>query len=174
MGEVFIVSATRTAIGDFGGSLKEVSATSLGIGIMDSCTSRIEIEKKVVDQIIMGNVFEFLNGNVARIAAVKSGFPIEIPAYSIHATCGSGMQAIISGAQAIHDGDAGVVLAGGIESMSTAPYVLTTTRWGQRLQHGELVDTIWRGMQEYPIGAGMGMTAENLGVEIRNLKGRAG
>lgn len=167
MGDVMIVGATRTPIGDFGGSLKDISATALAMVTMESSIKRAGIEKNLVDQVIIGNCFDPLAPNLARIAAVKCGFPIEIPAYSIHATCGSGLQAIICGVQAIHDGDAGVVLAGGIESMSTAPYVLTTTRWGQRLQHGELVDVIWRGMQEYPIGAGMGMTAENLAERYR-------
>ena len=162
MKDVVIVSATRTPIGDFGGSLKDVSATSLAMAVIDSSLERAGIEKKVVEQVIMGNCFEVLNGNVTRIAAVKCGFSVETPAYTIHATCGSGMQAIICGTQAIRDGDVDVVIAGGVESMSNAPYILTTTRWGQRLQHGQLIDMLWRAMQEYPIGAGMGLTAENL------------
>ena len=162
MRDVIIVSATRTPIGDFGGSLKDVSATSLAMTVIDSSLQKAGIEKKVVDQVIMGNCFEPLDQNVARIAAVKCGLPLETPGFTIVVNCASGMQAIICGIQAIRDGDVDVVIAGGVESMSNAPYILTTTRWGQRLQHGQLIDMLWRAMQEYPIGAGMGLTAENL------------
>ena len=162
MREVVIVSATRTPIGDFGGSLKEVSATSLAIAVIQSSLQRAGIEKKVVEQVIMGNCFEPLDQNVARIAAVKSGLPLETPGFTIVVNCASAMQAIICGTQAIRDGDVDAVITGGVESMSNAPYILTTTRWGQRLQHGQLIDMLWRAMQEYPIGAGMGLTAENL------------
>jgi len=162
MKEVVIVSATRTPIGDFGGSLKDVSATSLAMTVIDSCLQRVGIEKRPVEQVIMGNCFEPLDQNVARIAAVKCGLPLETPGFTIVVNCASGMQAMICGTQAIRDGDVEVVIAGGVESMSTAPYILTTTRWGQRLQHGQLIDMLWRAMQEYPIGAGMGLTAENL------------
>jgi acetyl-CoA C-acetyltransferase len=162
MRDVVIVSATRTAIGDFGGSLKDVSALSLAIRVIESSLERVGLEKKVVEQVIMGNCFEPLDQNVARIAAVKSGLPLETPGFTIVVNCASAMQAMICGTQAIRDGDVNVVIAGGVESMSNAPYILTTTRWGQRLQHGQLIDMLWRAMQEYPIGAGMGLTAENL------------
>ena len=162
MRDVVIVSATRTPIGDFGGSLKDISATSLAMAVIDSSIQRAGIEKKSVEQVIMGNCFEPLDQNVARIAAVKCGLPLETPGFTIVVNCASGMQAMICGTQAIRDGDVEVVIAGGVESMSTAPYILTTTRWGQRLQHGQLIDMLWRAMQEYPIGAGMGLTAENL------------
>jgi acetyl-CoA C-acetyltransferase len=162
MRDVIIVSATRTPIGDFGGSLKDVSATSLAMAVIDSSLQKVGIEKKVVEQVIMGNCFEPLDQNVARIAAVKCGLPLETPGFTIVVNCASGMQAIICGTQAIRDGDVDVVIAGGVESMSNAPYILTTTRWGQRLQHGQMIDMLWRAMQEYPIGAGMGLTAENL------------
>jgi len=162
MREVVIVSATRTPIGDFGGSLKEVSATSLAMAVIQSSLQRAGIEKKAVEQVIMGNCFEPLDQNVARIAAVKSGLPLETPGFTIVVNCASAMQAIICGTQAIRDSDVDAVITGGVESMSNAPYILTTTRWGQRLQHGQLIDMLWKAMQEYPIGAGMGLTAENL------------
>jgi acetyl-CoA C-acetyltransferase len=162
MSDVVIVSATRTPIGDFGGSLKEVSATSLAIAVIQSSLQRAGIEKKAVEQVIMGNCFEPLDQNVARIASVKSGLPLETPGFTIVVNCASAMQAIICGVQAIRDGDVDTVITGGVESMSNAPYILTTTRWGQRLQHGQMIDMLWRAMQEYPIGAGMGLTAENL------------
>ncbi len=162
MRDAVVVSATRTPIGDFGGSLKEVSATSLAIAVIQSSLQRAGIEKKVVEQVIMGNCFEPLDQNVARIASVKSGLPLETPGFTIVVNCASAMQAIVCGTQAIRDGDVDTVITGGVESMSNAPYILTTTRWGQRLQHGQLIDMLWRAMQEYPIGAGMGLTAENL------------
>jgi acetyl-CoA C-acetyltransferase len=162
MRDIVIVGATRTPIGDFGGSLKDASATSLAMAVIDSSLQRVGIEKRCVEQVIMGNCFEPLDQNVARIAAVKCGLPLETPGFTIVVNCASGMQAMICGTQAIRDGDVDVVLAGGVESMSNAPYILTTTRWGQRLQHGQLIDMLWRAMQEYPIGAGMGLTAENL------------
>ena len=162
MRNVVIVSATRTPIGDFGGSLKDLSATSLAMISIESVIQKAGIEKKTVDQVIMGNCFEPLDQNVARIAAVKCGLPLETPGFTIVVNCASGMQAIICGIQAIRNGDVDVVIAGGVESMSNAPYILTTTRWGQRLQHGQLIDMLWRAMQESPIGTGMGLTAENL------------
>jgi acetyl-CoA C-acetyltransferase len=116
----------------------------------------------VIDQVIMGNCFEPVDHNIARIGLVKAGLPFETTAFHIVATCGSGMQAIISGVQSISDDNADYVIAGGVESMSTAPYLLPTARWGMRLQHQLCVDMIWKSMQEHPIGGGMGMTAENL------------
>lgn len=162
METVVIAGGTRTPIGEFGGSLKDVSARELAVGILQSAAARSGVEKKDVEQVFMGNCFEPLDNNVSRIATVKAGFPVETPAITISATCGSGMQAIISGVQGIRDGAVHTVIAGGVESMSTAPYIVTTCRWGQRLMHGQLYDLLWKAMQEYPIGGGMGITAENL------------
>ena len=115
MRDVVIVSATRTPIGDFGGSLKDVSATSLTMTVIESSIRRAGIEKKIIDQVIMGNCFEPLDQNVARIAAVKCGLPHETPGFTIVVNCASGMQAMICGTQAIRDGDVEVVIAGGVE-----------------------------------------------------------
>lgn len=162
MEDVFVLGATRTAVGEFGGGLKDISACSLAMLIMQSVVSRAGIEKSDVEQVFIGNCFEPLDSNVSRIASVKAGMPIKAPAITISATCGSAMQATIAGIHSIREGDADVVLVGGVESMSTAPYLLTTSRWGQRLQHGQMYDLLWRAMQEYPIGGGMGLTAENV------------
>ena len=160
--EVFIVGATRTPIGEFGGALKTMSATELAMAVMKAAVNRAGIEKEQLHLVTMGNCMDPVASNIARIASVKSGIPSEIPAISVSCTCGSGMQAIINGFLAIRNQDAQVVLAGGVESMSNAPYILPAGRWGQRLQHAQLVDLIWKQMQEYPIGVGMGLTAENL------------
>jgi acetyl-CoA C-acetyltransferase len=162
MKDVVIVGATRTPIGTFGGSLRDVKAIELSQFIIESVIKRTGIEKNVVDQVILGNCFEPIDHNIARIGLVKAGLPVETTAFHIVATCGSGMQAIMSGVQSIRDNNADCVIAGGAESMSTAPYLLPTARWGFRLQHHLAVDMIWRSMQEHPIGGGMGLTAENL------------
>ena len=162
MKDVVIVGATRTPIGTFGGSLRDMKAIELSQFIIESIIKRTGIEKNVVDQVIMGNCFEPIDHNVARIGLVKAGLPVETTAFHIVATCGSGMQAIMSGVQSIRDDNADCVIAGGVESMSTAPYLLPTARWGFRLQHHMAVDMIWKSMQEHPIGGGMGLTAENL------------
>lgn len=142
MKEVVIAGAKRTAIGEFGGSLRDVSAVSLCVTVLNSVIEHAGVEKKMVDQVIMGNCFEPMDHNVARIAAVKAGFPVETPAFHIVATCGSGMQAVICGVQAIRDDDVDIVIAGGTESMSYAPYMLTKARWGACLQHGTMIDPI--------------------------------
>jgi acetyl-CoA C-acetyltransferase len=162
MKDVVIVGATRTPIGTFGGSLRDVKAIELSQFIIESVIKRTGIEKNLVDQVILGNCFEPIDHNIARIGLVKAGLPLETTAFHIVATCGSGMQAIMSGVQSIRDNNADCVIAGGAESMSTAPYLLPTARWGFRLQHHLAVDMIWRSMQEHPIGGGMGLTAENL------------
>lgn len=162
MKDIVIVGATRTPIGTFGGSLRDVTANQLSPFIIDAVIKRTGIDKNVVDQVILGNCFEGVEHNVARIGLVKAGLPVETTAFQVVATCGSGMQAIISGVQAISEDDASCVISGGVESMSTAPFVLKTARWGMRLQHNECTDAIWKSMQEPPIGPGMGLTAENL------------
>lgn len=162
MKDIVIVGATRTPIGTFGGSLKDITANQLSPFIIDAVIKKTGIDKNAVDQVILGNCFEGVEHNVARIGLVKAGLPVETAAFQVVATCGSGMQAIISGVQAISEDDASCVIAGGVESMSTAPFVLKTARWGMRLQHNECTDAIWKSMQEPAIGPGMGLTAENL------------
>jgi len=162
MEEIVIVSAARTPIGAFGGSLKEVSARELAMHIMSTTVERAGIKKKDIGFIYTGNCFEPLECNISRIASVLAGFPIETPSITVSATCGSGLQAIISCVHAINNGDTETAMACGVESMSTAPYIVPSARWGQRLQHGQMFDLVWKAMQEHPIGGGMGITAENL------------
>mgnify|MGYP006280916699 FL=1 len=160
--DVFVARATRTPIGDFGGSLLSLSATRLAEIVIESVLHSAGIEKSKVEQVYLGNCFDPVANNIARIASVKAGLPVETPAITISCTCGSGIQAIAAGFNAIREGEAGLVIAGGVESMSNAPFISETNRWGQRLNHSTVYDLVWKAMQEYPIGVGMGLTAENI------------
>lgn len=161
MSQVVLTCGMRTAVGDFGGSLKSFPAAELARLIIEHMVARIG-DLSFLDKVIFGNCFAPLEQNVARNAAYKAGIPEHIPGFTINGTCGSSMQAVISAAQAVQCGEARLVLAGGVESMSNAPYIVETARWGQRLRHYQGYDLLWKGMQEYPIGVGMGLTAENL------------
>jgi acetyl-CoA C-acetyltransferase len=161
--EVFIVSACRTAIGDLGGAFKDVRANQLAIVVAQEAVKRAGVEKSLVEDIILGEGHQQLDQcNTARVMAMQAGFPKEVPGVTVNKVCTSAMQAIIFGTQNILLGDADTVLAGGVESMSSAPYVLRTARWGQRLRHGVMADTVWEGLTCAIAGYLMGVTAENL------------
>ncbi len=160
--EIVLAGAVRTAVGGFGGTLKSVAPVALAGHVMTEAAERTVRDKSLIDKVIFGNCFAPLDINIARIAAYKADFPESIPAFTVIGTCGSAMQAVISAAQAVQCEEAGVVLAGGLESMSTAPYIMEFARWGARLRDAVSSDLLWKGMQEYPIGVGMGLTAENL------------
>jgi len=162
MKKVVIVSGVRTPIGDFGGSLQPVKPLDLMMTVMKESLRRAQLEKKDLDQVIVGNCFAPVEQNIARVASLLMGVPDRVPGHTINCACASASQAIISGANAIALGQADIILAGGVESMSNAPYIMETARWGQRLRHGQLIDLFWKGMQEYPVGGGMGMAAERL------------
>jgi len=163
--EVVIVSAVRTAIGSFNGALSSKSAVELGSIVLKAALERAEIDGSDVDEVIMGNVLQAgLGQNPARQAALKAEIPIDVPSYSVNKVCGSGLKSVILGAQSIQCGDADTVLAGGMESMSNAPFVLESkARWGYRMGHGRVVDVmlhdgLWCAMNDYH----MGITAENI------------
>lgn len=164
MKEVVIASAVRTAIGSFGGSLKDVPAAELGATVIKEAINRAGISAEVVDEVVMGNVIQAgLGQNVARQATLKAGLPNEVPAMTINKVCGSGLRSVALAAQMIKAGDADVVIAGGMENMSAAPYVLDGARWGQRMGNGKMVDTmindaLWDAFNNYH----MGVTAENI------------
>ena len=162
MKEVVIVSAARTPIGDFGGALKTVPPVDLMKTAMENCIKRAGLEKEEVESVFVGNCFSPLDQNVARISSLLLGLSYETPGLTINCACASSSQAIIAGAGAIALGQAEVVLAGGVESMSNAPYIMENVRWGQRLRHTQATDLIWKAMQEYPVGGGMGLVAERL------------
>ena len=128
MREVVIVSAVRTALGTFGGSLKDVSAADLGAIVVKEAVKRAGINPENVDEVVLGNVIQAgLGQNVARQSAVKAGLPLEVPAMTINKVCGSGLRAVALAAQMIKAGDADVVVAGGMENMSQAPYLLKSS-----------------------------------------------
>jgi len=162
MKKIVLAGAVRTPIGDFGGSLKSVKPLDLLMTVIKESLQRAQLSPEHLDQVIIGNCFSPLDQNLARIASLLLGFPYEIPGYTLNCACASSSQAIINGANAIHQGQAEVVLAGGVESMSNGPYIMDWARWGQRLRHAQAIDLIWKAMQEYPVGGGMGLVAERI------------
>ncbi|GAB3395252.1 acetyl-CoA C-acetyltransferase [Azotobacter armeniacus] len=162
--EVVIVAATRTAIGSFQGSLAQVPAVELGAVVVRALLERSGLAPAEVDEVILGQVLTAGAGqNTARQTALKAGLPESVPAMTINKVCGSGLKALHLATQAIRCGDAEVVVAGGQENMSLAPYVMPGARTGLRLGHASLVDTmisdgLWDAFNDYH----MGITAENL------------
>ena len=159
-----VVSAARTAIGAFGGALAECSAPFLGSVAIREALRRAGVGGEQVDEVIMGHVLQAGNGpNPARVAAVKAELPYSVPSLTINKVCGSGLKAIHLAAQAIALGDADCIVAGGMESMSRAPYLLPKARWGARMGHAELVDVMLRdGLWDCFVDCHMGNTAETL------------
>ncbi|WP_411679837.1 acetyl-CoA C-acetyltransferase [Clostridium thailandense] len=164
MKEVVIVSAVRTAVGKFGGALKDVPAAELGAIVIKEALNRSKVKPELVDEVIMGNVIQAgLGQNIARQAIIKAGLPEEVPGFTLNKVCGSGLRAVSLAAQMIKAGDAEVVIAGGMENMSAAPYVLQAARWGQRMGNGAIVDTMVNdALTDAFQGYHMGMTAENI------------
>jgi len=162
--EVVIVSAVRTPIGDFGGVFRDVSALQLGTTVVEEAVRRAEgLKKEQVEEIIFGNCSQRSDEpNIARCIALDCGFPVETTGFTIQRQCSSAMQSIVSAYQEIVLGDTEVVVAGGVESMSSAPYVLKGARWGQRLQHGEMTDALWEMLMDPVYKIMMGETAERL------------
>jgi len=164
MQDVVIVAATRTAVGSFQGSLANVPAVELGATVIRALLAQTGVAPAEVDEVILGQVLTAGAGqNPARQAAVKAGLPHEVPALTLNKVCGSGLKAVQLAVQAIRCGDAEIVVAGGMENMSLAPYVLPKVRTGLRLGHAELVDSmisdgLWDAFNDYH----MGQTAENL------------
>ncbi|SDE04549.1 beta-ketothiolase BktB [Ruegeria marina] len=164
MKDIVIASAARTAIGDFGGALKDVSPTELGIVTARAAIARAGISASDVGQAFFGNVIhsEARDMYLSRTIAMGAGVPDSAPALTVNRLCGSGLQAIVSGIQAIALGDAEVVLAGGAESMSRAGYLIPSARWGQKMGDAQAIDMMTAVLHD-PFGHGhMGITAENV------------
>src|SRR5712691_838906 len=165
--DAVIVSGVRTAIGTYGGGLAEVPAVKLGEICIRAALQRADLKANQVNEVIMGNVLQAgLGQNPARQAAVNAGLPVEVPAMTINKVCGSGLKAVMLAAQAIKLGDADIVVAGGMESMSQAPYLLEKARFGYRMGDGQLIDSmirdgLWDAFNDYH----MGITAENICTE---------
>lgn len=162
--EVVMTSAYRTPIGSFGGAFKSVSAVDLGVTVVKKILAETKIPSEIIDEVIFGNVLHAgLGQNVARQVAIHSGLPYETPAFTIDMVCGSGLKTVESGAQKIQAGNADVVLVGGTENMSQAPYILQNQRWGSRMGDAKVVDTMLRdGLSDAFEGYHMGITAENI------------
>lgn len=167
MREVVIVGAKRTAIGAFGGVFKDVSAVELGAVAAKAALAQAGIGPEQVDETIVGCILQAgLGQGVGRQVAMKAGIPVGKPAYAVNKLCGSGMKAVVLGAQAIMLGDAEVVLAGGVENMSQAPYLVPSARYGARMGDAALVDSMIKdGLTDVFNNYHMGITAENLADE---------
>ena len=159
-----ILSACRTPIGSFGGSLKDFSAVDLGAIVIREAIRRADVQPIDLGDVIMGCVLQAGSGmNVARQAAIKAGIPQEVPAETVNRVCGSGLQSVVHAVEATRVGYTDLVLAGGTESMTNAPYILKGARWGFRMGHGEVYDSmLLEGLTCAMGGCHMGITAENI------------
>lgn len=164
MKEVVIVNGVRTAVGTFGGCLKGVSAIELAVRVIKEVIGRTGLKGDQIDEVIMGNVLQSgLGQNPARQAAIGAGIPQEVPSFTVNKVCASGLKPVMLAAQAIMVGDADLIIAGGTENMSRAPYATDNARWGLRMNDDKLVDLmIHDGLWEIFNGYHMGITAENI------------
>lgn len=164
MGEIVIASACRTAIGTFGGTLKDVPAAELGAIVVKEAVNRAGIKPEMVDEVIFGNVLQAgLGQNIARQVTLKAGLPIETTAMTINIVCGSGLKSVALAANQIKAGEAEIVVCGGTENMSAAPYAIPSARWGARMNNNKIIDVmvndgLWDAFNQYH----MGITAENV------------
>jgi len=163
--EVVIVSGCRTAIGSHGGAFRTIPAQDLAAAVFKEAIKRADIDPNVIDDVILGCIGQQSDAaNIGRVAALMAGVPVHVPGCTIQRNCVSGTMSISMACQAIQSGDGEVFLCGGVESMSTAPYVVRKARWGLKLRHTSFIDTIWEGLTDPVCKQIMGMTAENLAV----------
>ncbi|MFG6115398.1 thiolase family protein [Halobacillus sp. MO56] len=164
MENVYILEGARTAFGSFGGSLKDVDPTDLGVTVSKEAIKRSGIIPEDIDLTVMGNVIHSANNSpyMVRHIALKSGVPMESPALTVNRLCGSGLQSVVSAAQSIKLGEGKVALTGGVENMSQSPYAMRGSRFGTKLGTPKIDDMLWAALTDEYIGKGMGVTAENL------------
>ena len=164
MKDLYVVNCCRTAVGSFGGSLKDVPATDLGAAVVKEVLNRANVKPEQVDEVMFGCILTAAQGqNPARQVAIKAGIPFNVPAYTVGMVCGSGMKSVIEAARAIRSGDAEIVVCGGTENMSAAPFASMDARWGARMGDKKLVDTMIRdGLWDAYNNYHMGTTAENI------------
>jgi acetyl-CoA C-acetyltransferase len=169
MSEVYILSAARTPIGKYGGSLRDLTAPDLGVEAARAALDRAGVAPREVEEVIFGHARQAGNGpNPARQISVRAGIPVEVPAYTVNKACASGLKAIVLGYQEIVLGNANMVLVGGTEAMSRVPYYLDSARWGARLGHKELTDGMYQDGFFCPLSKMiMGETAELLAEQYQ-------
>src|SRR6266508_4764490 len=162
--DVLVLSGVRTAIGRYGGGLKDVPPCDLAATVVREAVSRSGVDPADVGHAVFGNVIhtEVRDMYLGRVAAVNGGLPVETPAFNVNRLCGSGLQAIVSAAQAIKLGDADVAVAGGAESMSRAPYWAPAMRWGARMNDAKMLDAMVGALSDPFDDCHMGITAENV------------
>ncbi len=164
MSDIYMLSCCRTAVGTFGGSLKDSPAPKLGAIVAKAAIERAKLDPKNISEVMFGCVLTAgLGQNPARQVAIGAGVPVEVPAYTVGMVCGSGMKSVIEAARAIKAGDAEIVLAGGCENMSAAPYAIPTARFGARMNNTNMIDTMVNdGLWDVYNNYHMGITAENV------------
>ncbi len=168
MKSVVIVDGVRTPQGNLGGALKDLSAQKLGEIAVNAILERTKLKPELVEEVIFGCVGQQSDApNIARVIGLMAKLPISIPAFTVQRNCASGLQAVVSGYQMIALGEADVILAGGTESMSQAPYVNRDLRFGKKLRHSTMIDTLWEGLTDPIVNQVMGETAENLVDEYK-------
>jgi len=164
MKQAVIVSAVRTPIGSYGGAFKDVSAVDLGVAAVKEALRRANVNPEMVDEVIFGNVLQAgIGQNVARQVSIGAGIPEYVTSFTVNKVCGSGLKTVALAAQAIKAGDADIIVVGGTENMSQAPYLLKNHRWGQRMGNGEVIDyMVEDGLTDVFNHYHMGITAENV------------
>jgi acetyl-CoA C-acetyltransferase len=168
MKDVVIVDGVRTPVGNHGGMFLKLTAQDLAERIIRGLIDRTKIDPAAITEVIFGNVFQSSDApNIARVAALRAGIPKEVPAYTVARNCNSGMDAIVQAWRGIQVGDGDIYLVGGVESMSSIPYLVRGARWGLKLRHSELTDALWEGLTDPNCGQIMGRTAENLVEEYK-------
>lgn len=173
MKDVVIVDGVRTPVGNHGGVFRDVSAVELARFAIVGLLERTKLDPARVDEVILGSVAQPSDApNIARVVALKAGLPKEVPAYTVARNCNSGMDAIIEAWRHIQLDEGEVYIAGGVESMSTIPYIVRGARWGLKLRHAQFTDALWEALTDPICGQLMGRTAENL-VEEFNISRQA-
>lgn len=167
MNNVVIVSGCRTPIGTIGGQFKTITSLDLSIPVMQELVKRAHIDAALVDDVIWGCNYQrtYKENNLARVAAIKAGLPNSVPGITIHRNCTSSMSSIQMGYYQIKAGEADCIMAGGADSMSTAPHMVFNARYGQKFGHMELRDSMWDSLTNLGVGPAMGITAENVAEE---------
>ncbi len=168
MKEIAIIDGIRTPIGNLGGALKDITNQRMGSDVVRELVKRTGVDPAEVEEVIFGCVGQYSDAtNIARVISLMAGLPIATPAYTVARNCASGLQAVVNACQNIYSGDADLQIAGGVENMSLAPYVSRDMRFGHRLRHTTMIDSIWEGLTDGFCGQVMGLTAETLAEEYK-------